>query len=1025
MVLDLNKDQLSAVTHSGSPLLVIAGPGSGKTLVIIERIKHLVSTGIKSSDILCLTFTQKAAEEMSQRLEKEKIVDATISTFHSFTRDILEENYLDSGLGNATGILKKSSQLVWGLKNIDKFGFENIVLSNAPMGTINSMVEAVSNFKEEMITPEQFQEYIDKKLAEDLSEEERDYLLKHSDLNKFYKAYIQYEKTKAVIDFDDMVTKTVKMFETKPLVLSEYQKKFKYILVDEFQDNNYAQFQIVKLLAKDGNITVVGDDDQSIFKFQGAYLGIFDEFRRVFPNFTEVTLSRNYRSTKNIVKVASSLLEVEKARAKKPLHSEEEDGEKSCMIRCSDESSQVEFIVKTIRELLGKPVIRRDDYTGPLRYQDFAILSRRKVEGEKFAKAFKSHGIPTTFIGESDIFSSAVIMDMLSYLKIANSPTDSGIELFRLMKTHGISEKNIAILNENARKKTYQFPDSNMDFVLESLRECDRLAITQKAEIKDIVDQIDQIIKLESSSTVSDLVYHVMMSVSGIYKKTLQFETPQDDKSRLLFNKLLEIARDYQELNQDGNLSDFIEHLTLLGKFDIEVEEEIRTEDTVHVMTMHKSKGKEYPVVFVTDLAEDRFPSNYKERKFHVPKELLKGLKRQLDEKELHIEEERRLFYVAMTRAKNMLFVTYPARYANNKNEKDPSQFLSEINYNNNPLISYSEFTGTQKQSTETQDMVDKIKQDLQDEAVRSINKMQLQSAIYRIIELARVKHYQKNKNSVDFNPQDILKVDFADVNLDVPLDTGKKPLIRKEDLSLSPSSVNAYSDCPLKFKFQKILRVPTPSSSTLDLGTTVHKVLEELAILREKGTVPTEEYGLQKLSEHMMFRSHKSKTVESKFRERAKEMIKTYIEWEAKSPNAVVGKEVDFVIEIDGVRFTGRIDRIEKTPHGEFEIIDFKSGSVHKTKNTIKTDPQMNIYALAIQSMSEYGKLPVKASLFYLEHRSVVYEITQAQVDEAMKPIKEMIKSILEERFDPTPSYQACLFCDYQPICDAKVTEE
>jgi len=1019
----LNSDQQKAVTHSGTPLVVKAGPGSGKTFVIIERIKHLVKKGIKSSEILCLTFTEKAAEEMKQRLEKEKIIDVTICTFHSFAKMVLEENPLDSGLGASTGVLKKPSQLVWGLRNLDSFNFQNVEVTNNQVSIIEAMLEAISNFKEEMITPLQFQEYIDKRLQEEISEEERDYLLKHLDLNKVYKKYEEYEKTKAVIDFDDMVTKTVKMFQNKPLVLTQYQKMYRYILVDEFQDNNYAQFQIVKMLTKDRNVTVVGDDNQSIFKFQGAYLGIFDDFRNHFKNATELELNRNFRSTKNIVNVASKLLDAIPGRKMRSLFSEEEDGEKVKAVECADEVAEVEYIVQTIRDLVGKPIIRRDGPPSPLTYRDFAILSRRKVEGEKFATALKSYGIPTTFIGESNIFSAAIVMEMLAYLKIANSPTSAGIELYRLMKNHGISEQNVAIINENARKMSQQFDDSNIDFVLESMRSCDALPVTQKAEIKDLIEQIDQIVKLESTMTVSDLVYHIMMSISDLYKKTIQSETPQNKRNRMLLEKLLEISRDYQALNPDGTLSDFIDHLSVLGKFDIELEEGLEFEDTVHVMTMHKSKGKEYPVVFVTDLAEDRFPSNYKERKFHVPKDLLKGIKREMDEKSLHIEEERRLFYVSMTRAKNLLHITYAKRYGQIKNDKNPSQFLQEINFDKNPLIDFSKFSGSGKIDLQPEEMVERIKQEIQDEAVRSINQMNLQTAIYRIIELARVKHYQKYGTTKEFDPKDVLKVDFSDIRLDIPLDLEEKPSIKKEDLILSPTSINTYADCPLKFKFQKILRVPSPSSSTLDLGSTIHKVVEKLAELREKGIKPTEKEAMKVLSESMMFRSFENKTEQKRSSDRAKEMIKTYLEWEAKTLNKVLALEQEFQTEIAGIQFTGRIDRVEENPQGELEIIDFKSGSVKKSKNTIKTDPQMNIYALGVKEL--YGKLPKRASLFYLEHRTVTYDITQDQVDEALKPIREMLKSILDGKFDPTPSYQACMFCDYQSICDAKVTEE
>jgi DNA helicase-2/ATP-dependent DNA helicase PcrA len=228
--ISLNPQQIEAVTHTGSPLLVIAGPGSGKTSVITQRVLHLLKNGLKPSEILCLTFSEKAAEEMKQRLEKlTDITDMDISTFHSFAKEILEDNILDSGIGMSSGVISRSTQLVWGLKNIDNFQFEHLEIGNNAVELIESIIDGISTFKDELIFPDRLQEYIESKLKEKISDEERDFILKLNDLNKVYNKYQKFQREKAVIDFDDMVVQSIELFKRKPNVLTKYQKRYKHV----------------------------------------------------------------------------------------------------------------------------------------------------------------------------------------------------------------------------------------------------------------------------------------------------------------------------------------------------------------------------------------------------------------------------------------------------------------------------------------------------------------------------------------------------------------------------------------------------------------------------------------------------------------------------------------------------------------------------------------------------------------------------------------------------------------------------
>ena len=1029
---ELNEQQSKAANHSKGPLLVIAGPGSGKTTVIIEKILQLVKSNVEQSSILCLTFTNKAAGEMKQRLEKHGIIDAKINTFHAFSKEILEENFMESGLGRDTKILKKSSQMVWCIRNTDKFNFNSdyIELGHNQVKIYSAMLEGISNFKEEMISPDGVQQHIDENLKilesrdpeEDEVKEQTKFFKKLNEFNKVYYAYQAHLKEKQLIDFDDMITKTVELLKKDPVILSNYQKKFQYILVDEFQDNNFSQLEILKLLGKHGNITAVGDDDQCIMKFQGAYSGIFDDFKSSYTCDT-VELSQNYRSNQNIVKLANQLLDPISKRVKKSLFSAQEEGELIKVIRTATDNGEVEFTVNTIQKIIGKPLKRRDGTTKPIAYSDITILSRRKTEGQKFAKTLKSFGIPATFTGESNIFSSPGILDLLSFLKITSSPLSSGAEVFRLLKSQGIVEKNIAVITHAAHKKARHIYDGQDDYVLDTLRKFDEFDITQKEEIKELIEQIDNIITFSSTATISQLVYKIMMSYSDIYKKSIYSEKIQDKKNIILLNKFYEITQEFQDIYSDEPLSEFLIHVSILGEFEIEIQD-VLFEDAVNVQTLHKSKGKEFPIVFITDLAELRFPVSYQERTFHVPQKLMRGVDRTIETSQLHLEEERRLFYVGMTRAMNMLFLLYPKKYPGNVNEKDPSQFLVELDYEKNPLIELVDFKESESMNMQAEEIIDRVKADLQKEAASAINQLNLKTAIHRIVELARVKHFEKYGNFDNFDSQEVLKINIDDINLTEELTGDKIPLIDKESFTLSPSSITAYSDCPLKFKFQKILRVPSPSSVALDLGNVVHAITEEVAKEKMKGEEIVEEKALAKIKDKWIFNSYQSQSEENTATQRAEGMVKTYVKWEKETKNELVGLEVPFDVKIGDITFTGRIDRLEKNPDGKYEVVDFKSGKTVKSKNKAKIDPQLNIYAKAVEKLK--GELPVKVSLFYVEKDKMVeYPVTEESVKETVDTIIDMTKEILLENFEATPSYSACMFCSYQSICDAKVTEE
>ena len=515
------------------------------------------------------------------------------------------------------------------------------------------------------------------------------------------------------------------------------------------------------------------------------------------------------------------------------------------------------------------------------------------------------------------------------------------------------------------------------------------------------------------------------MSVSDLYKRSIQQDTPQNRKSQSLLKEIYKLAIDYENLNPEGTLDQFVKYLYEIGKFEIEIEDEVDSENAVQVSTIHQSKGKQFPVVFVVDVAQNKLPSKNRAKKFYVPNEISQGVKIDVNEKELHIQEERRLFYVAMTRAQNLLYISFAKRYGQNIRESKPSKFLEEIDYENNPLVNLIEFEGTgDDYLLEETNRTERIKQDIQFKAVRSVNKMHLKTAIQRIIELAKINYFKEKGNLKGFDPKDVLEVNNTDTNLEKELQGIKIPLIDKDSLKLSKTKLETYENCPLQFKFRHILKVPTPSVAVADIGTAVHSVLEKVSKYEMDGKKLTEKEAFKILEKKWDSKAFETETSANQAKKNAQEMIRTFLTWNKNNPNKPIAVEKKFELVLGGVKFNGKIDRVDQTKEDEFEVLDYKTGSERITRNTIKDDIQMNLYALAVQQL--YGKLPTNASLFYVKtDKMVTNEIDSKKVNEVKDSIENDVKLILNEEFSATPSYKACKFCDYWDICDEKETEE
>jgi DNA helicase-2/ATP-dependent DNA helicase PcrA len=1010
----LNPSQQKAIEENGFQLIV-AGPGSGKTRVVTEKILHLIKNGVKPQSILALTFSDKAASEMIERLEGHiDPSDIIAGTFHSFCFDVLRDNVLDSGFSFASGVISRTNQLVWGLRNIDAFGFEEIEIGNNAIEVVESIIDGISAFRDELITPEELEAYLQRKDDEQLEADERVYLNRLSDLLKVYKAYGAYKRKELLLDFDDMIHEASVLFDRKPTLLQRYRDRYTHILVDEFQDTNYAQLYLIKQLADD-NVCVVGDDDQSIYRFRGAYLTSFTDFKEHFDSYTETLLDHNYRNSRNILTCALQLMSSAPNREEKTLLTSNQDGDKAVVARCENEQAETQFVWQQIERLIGAPFFSRaDNKERALTYGDIVILSRRRMEGAKYHTALRNRGIPCEFVGEIDFFATAVIRDALAYLHIIENPLVAGIQLNRIMKLSGITEVNVQRLNACAERLAWE--DDSSDYVYECMLDVDALLTTQADHIREITRTIELLLQRKERLTLTELVYDLIVRTTDLYKRSVKEGNWRDLQ---LLNKLYEIAQEYESITKHPSVSDFLDYLDLLSGFQIELEEAEQT-DSVKVMTVHQSKGKEFPVVFIVDAATNRFPLRYQQKPFYVPNDLAKGMKTGDDEKELYQQEERRLFYVAMTRAEQKLYATYAERYGQNVNKTKPSKFLEELEFEDNPRIDIVDMRQESSQDVRTvETAVEQAKALLQDQAIRAIQSGQPKTALQKIVELEKFRYLESGKRLEDFDLSNFLTVEETNGEL-IQLFEGKRAPLVSEDHHFSASALQTYDNCPMQYKFSYVLHVPTAPKTYFNLGLVVHEIIEHLTKQELEGIPPTKEQAATILEQFWSSAAYATRLKEREDKERAAQMVETYLAWREHNENEVIAAEMKFQFSLNGRVVKGFIDRVERTADGQYVVVDYKTGYQSENKTSIKESIQMNVYSLAI--LEKFGALPVKASLFYVKNGKMVDYLPDGEHVELQKiRLADMIDAVMTERFPETPAYHTCRSCSYGDLCEDK----
>ena len=626
----LNKEKQQAVQHTEGPLLILAGAGSGKTKVLTVRIAHLLGQGVNPYEILAITFTNKAAKEMKSRVEG-LVGDVAnriwLSTFHSFCAKFLRFE-LDNFLGynsNFTIYDTSDSQAVI------KAALKALNLDDKyyPVG---AMIGAISDAKNKLL------------FASDFRKQARDfYQQKVADVYEYYERELRKNNA---LDFDDLLLVAVKLLQSNEAVLDKYSKRFRYVMIDEYQDTNHAQYLLAKLLASHWkNIAVVGDADQSIYAWRGADIQNILDFEKDYPNCTSIKLEQNYRSTKIILDAANAVIENNEGRPKKNLWTDKTEGAKIQHFTAQSEHEEAAFI--------GDTIAKKHDIHG-VPYGDMAILYRTNAQSRVLEEALIKRALPYTMVGGTKFYDRKEIKDVLAYLRVLYNPFDD-LSLLRIINVpkRSIGATTVAKLQDYARAN-----GTSLFMTLTQLHLVDTIKGKTKEKLEEFGILIFTLVAEMEDKTVLDILESIL-DRTGYLAQLEESTDPQDQARAENIGELLSVAKDFQDTNPNGTVEDFLEQVALVNDVDSFEQEESK----VTLMTLHAAKGLEFPIVFLGGLEEGLFPHS---RTLMNPEE---------------IEEERRLAYVGITRAEKELYISNATTRTvfGRTSSYLPSRFIDEI----------------------------------------------------------------------------------------------------------------------------------------------------------------------------------------------------------------------------------------------------------------------------------------------------------------------------------------------------------
>jgi len=969
----LNPEQKKAVQHAKGPLLIVAGAGTGKTTVITERINWLITKQkIQPEEVLALTFTEKAAAEMEERVDRALpmgYVDLWISTFHAFAERILKKHGLEVGLTTEFKVLDQTAAWLLVRNNLNKFDLDYYKPLGNPNKFIHALLKHFSKAKDEMVEPKDYLKYAESyRLDNDLRKDE-DAALEVKRLEEVANAYHVYQQLlldNDYLDFGDLINYCYELFQKRPKILKQYQNQFKYVLVDEFQDTNYAQYQLIKLLAlPQNNITVVGDDDQSIYKFRGASISNILEFKKDFPKSAEVYLSINYRTKQNILDLAYKFiqlnnpnrLEAQLKIGNKKLSKELKSPSKSkgtiehLHLPTADE--EVAKVINKIGSLYKKDPLKNN-------WSNFAILVRANNQAKPFIEGLERAGIPYQFVASKGLYAKPVILNLVAFLKLLDDFHESdAMYRYLTMPIFKMEQEEIIKITHQAYKKRW-----NLYEVARQARALIRLSDVSQAELDKSVRLLEKFISQAKNAKTSRIIFD-FLNESGYLKYV---DSLDEFNKRQQFSYLGQFYRRikvFEELNDDKSVKNFLKQLGLEiesgEQGDIQPLTEDESPEMVKVMTVHGAKGLEFKHVFLVNMVDRRFPTSERKDPILLPDSLVKEI---IPEGNIHLQEERRLFYVGMTRAKEGLYFTSAEDYGGVRKKKI-SVFLDDLRFSQS-----------------------------------------------------------KQKSSKNEKLESIEKIKPTTYNLQPT--TYKYPLPTR----FSFSQLSSFKLCKRAYFYNTILKVPSKGNFRFSFGSTIHLALQKFyeEVKRRQGS---SQVGLFDQTDSKLRgpsaslgtdrKGKKSKTIrdlvsldyllniyqevwiddwyesvsdKNSYFKKGKDILKRFYESDFIDRSLPAYLEKGFGIKIQKYMVTGKIDRIDEFKDG-YKIIDYKTGKP-KDKLRLEDKRQLILYQMAANTFLD-GKIK-ELSYYYLENEIDNIDMSFVASKEDIKETEEFIVKTIEE---------------------------
>ncbi len=919
----LTDAQRAAVAHAQGPLLIVAGAGTGKTRVLVERYRRLRQEGVPAERILLLTFTEKAAREVLERVEQEDYLPAGerfVLTYHAFAQRFLQEEGWLCGIPRAFRIVSEVRK--WELMRDVLLARRPPHLFHAqrPYERIGELLKLVERAKQELVSPAEFRAWADADTTID-----DPVLAAQREAALVYGEYQQRLLAEERLDFDDTIYFSVQLLTQEPSVVSRQSQRFAHLMVDEFQDTNFAQSRLLELLAgTDRNLCVVGDDDQSIYKFRGASVANLRRFRAVFPDAAIVRLEENYRSRGPILRAAGRLISEDPDRLEKRLTATRGEGRPISVLTASSVTEEADAVAALVKTAIDE---------GRHRPNAIAILLRANAHLHNFARALQRRGVAYQVSGGRGFYQQPEIKDCLAYLRAVDSPDDT-VCLMRLLSLPRYAADSV-----QAGRWSRQARDDGRRFF-------DLLHESTDEGARRLTEDLRRFNGLALRLGVDDLFYEVMEQTH--YLDLERFLGPIE-RLQVSANvqRLAELIAAYCDEHPDHHLSAYLKHLdaTEAAQADEEIAPLDETVNAVHLMTVHQAKGLEFGLVVVPHLVEGRFPASRRGEGLTLPNELLKE---ELPAAELHLAEERRLAYVALTRAREEIVCTLAGRYEGTRDWR-PSRFLTPV----------------------------------RGEGARELAASQLLALpTGGLVEVAR--------------------------QVELPLDDA--PPIA----ALSYTQVDTYLRCPQMYQYRFVFRLPTRPKPQMQFGRILHEALKDAlgSIEREKP-----------LTWAMVDSAYVAAWARERFcaPEQApslQDLGRSYLRraFDAGDLSKPLLLEQPFSLRVDGLRLTGRIDRVDRHPDGSYEVIDYKTGSA-KRATDLQRDLQLGVYALAAREVFRFD--PLSLSYYYLEtSERVTVEKPQERLEEDRQTIVRVAEGIRAERFPARPDRMKCAGCDFRLLC-------